>query len=135
VVGWATVELDRAEVEVGGSAEFGSALGRGPVTSSDVPPDRTLGAACRILRSAEGLEVVLLEPSTEGLLAAGLARHGEGSLVAYLLSDRGAVERARRGGFTVASERDGPFGRQRLVLAGQRDGPFLVLVGLPDLDG
>jgi hypothetical protein len=124
VVGWATVELDRAEAEVGGL------LGAGPTTVADAPADRAFGAACRILRAADGREVVLLEPSTEGLLAAGLARHGEGNLVAYLVVDGGATELARSAGFTLASERDGPFGRQRLVLVEPRHGPFLVIVGL-----
>ena len=126
LVGWATVELDRAEVEVA------RALGSGPTTVAVAPPDRALGAACRIVRVADGREVVLLEPSTEGRLAAALARHGEGSLATYLVVGGGAVERARSAGFTLGSECDGPCGRQRLVHSGPRQGPFLILAGLGD---
>ena len=62
-----------------------------------------LGARCRLLHFSEGRDVVLLEPSTEGRLAAALARYGEGILALYLLVDAGAPERARRAGFTLSS--------------------------------
>ena len=124
VTGWATVELDRAEEEV--AALLGHATG---VAVTEAAPDLVLGARCRILRSAD-TEIVLLEPSTEGRLAAGLARHGEGSLVAYLLADAAAPERARRSGFQLSNEGAGPFGRERLVRSVPRWGPFLVLAGL-----
>ncbi len=124
VTGWATVELDRAEAELAGLP--------GPsidVVVTEVAPDLALGARCRILRSAD-TEIVLLEPSTEGRLAAALARHGEGSLVAYLLVNAAAPERARRAAFTLSNESTGPFGRQRLVRSGPRWGPFFMLAGL-----
>ena len=124
VTGWATVELDRAEAEV--AALLGLATG---VTLTEAAPDLVLGARCRILRSAD-TEIVLLEPSTEGRLAAGLARHGEGSLVAYLLVTAAAPERARRARFQLSNEGAGPFGRERLVRSVPRWGPFLVLAGL-----
>ena len=89
-----------------------------------------LGARCRLLRFGDDREIVLLEPSTEGRLAAALARYGEGSLALYLLVDGGAPERARRAGFTLTSLGRGPFGPERLVIAGPRDGPFLILAGL-----
>ena len=124
VVGWATVELDRAEVEVAALASSGEPL----VQPAD--DERVLGARCRLLRFGDAGGVVLLEPSTEGRLAAALARHGEGSLALYLLADAGATERARRAGFTLTSAGRGPFGPERLVIAGPRDGPFLILAGL-----
>ena len=124
VVGWATVELDRAEVEVAALASRGEPLVR------QAHDERVLGARCRLLRFGDARDVVLLEPSTEGRLAAALARHGEGSLALYLLVDAGAPERARRAGFTLASLGRGPFGPERLVIAGPRDGPFLILAGL-----
>jgi hypothetical protein len=129
VPGWATVELGRAEVEVG-LAVGGAPAGPGTCVARDAPDERVLGARCRILRWSDGREVVLLEPSTEGPLAAALARYGEGSLVRYLLADGGATERARRAGFRLGSERPGPFGRERLVVAGPRWGPYLLLAGL-----
>ena len=123
IAGWATVELDRAEEEVRGA--FGE-LGDPEVST---PPDsRVLGARCRLLRFGDVRSVLLLEPSIEGRLAAGLARHGEGFLARYLLVDVGGVERARQARFTLSSEGRGPFGPERLVIVGPRSGPFLVIV-------
>jgi hypothetical protein len=129
--GWATVELDRAAVEVA-AAVVGGRADRVPVgpTIEAAQPDRLLGAACRLLRWAGGARTLLLEPSTEGRLAAALARHGEGPIVRYLLVDAGATERARRAGFRVSAEAAGPLGPERLVLIGPRDGPFVILAGL-----
>jgi hypothetical protein len=125
VGGWATVDLDRAEVEVADAlARFGN-----PQTGP-APDERVLGARCRKMQFKEGREVTLLEPSTEGRLAAALARYGEGNVVLYLLVDAGATERARRAGFTLTSQGRGPFGPERLVIAGPRYGPFLILAGL-----
>ena len=123
--GWATVELDRAHEEVAGLA-----AARGTATASVVGDDHVLGARCRLLRFADGGSILLLEPSTEGRLAAALVRHGEGFVARYLLVDGGAPDRARRAGFTISSGGHGPFGTQRLVHAGPRSGPFLVLAGL-----
>ena len=126
VAGWATVELDRAEIEV---ADALSALHdlRDPRVE-DAPDERVLGARCRLLRYAADRDTLLLEPSTEGRLAAALVRHGEGTVALYLLADAGAPERARRAGFGLSSQGRGPFGPERLVVAGPRWGPFLVLV-------
>ena len=125
VDGWATVELDRAEEEVAAAL-----AGLGEPEVSTVPDARVLGARCRLLRFGEARSVLLLEPSLEGRLAAALARHGEGLLARYLLADAGAPERARRAGFSLSSEGRGPFGRERLVIAGPRSGPFLLVAGL-----
>ena len=80
-IGWATVELDRAARELQGAGPFGTAL-----------RDVVLGASAR--RSPIGKErrptIALLEPDTEGLLAAALARFGEGVLAIYL----GPLDRA-----------------------------------------
>ena len=122
---WATVELDRAQEEV--AAAWAPA---GAASVSEVADDRVLGARCRLVSFADGQEVILLEPSIEGRLAAALARHGEGMVARFLLADRGATERARRAGFTVSSEGRGPFGPERLVVDGPRSGPFLVIAGL-----
>jgi hypothetical protein len=124
VVGWATVELDRAEVEVAVNIAMPGGLRVEPADD-----ERALGARCRLLRF-DARDVLLLEPSTEGRLAAALARHGEGSLALYLIADAGAAERARRAGFTLTSGVRGPFGSERLVIAGPRSGPFLILAGL-----
>ncbi len=125
IVGWATVELDRAEVEVASAL-----VTLGEPRIEPAADERLLGARCRLLRFGEHRDMLLLEPSTEGRLAAALARYGEGSVVLYLLAHIGAVERARRAGFTLSGEGRGPFGSERLVIAGPRYGPFLVLAGL-----
>ncbi|MCI0585151.1 MAG: hypothetical protein L0227_20035 [Chloroflexi bacterium] len=126
VVGWATVELDRAEEEVG-AILAGRDGARAPRVEAAIE-DRLLGARCRRLRTADELDVLLLEPSTEGRLAAALARHGEGFLARYHVVDPGASERARRAGFVLSSVGRGPLGPERLVIHGPRWGPFLLLV-------
>ena len=128
VGGWATVELNRAEIEVAVALAELHEL-RDPRVE-DAPDERLLGARGRFLQYADGRDMLLLEPSTEGRLAAALARYGEGSVALYLLVDAGAPERARRAGFRLSSEGRGPFGPERLVIAGPRWGPFLVIAGL-----
>ena len=79
-VGWATVELDRAESEL---AEW--LAGEAPDPADDVG-DPILGARAR-LRVADGLpgeKIVLLEPTTEGRLAGSLVRDGEGPCALYV---------------------------------------------------
>ncbi len=117
VTGWATVDLDRAARQVDGPSG---------ATSHGI--DDLLGARVRHLGEPAGAGV-MLEPTREGLLAAGLARHGEGPLAIYVRADRGAAARLRRGGFRRSAAAAGPFGPQRRVLVGRRDGPFVLLVG------
>jgi hypothetical protein len=123
VQGWATVDLDRAEEE--------QILARGWPPTQPAADDQPLGAYTRIARSLDRRDrIVLLEPSTEGLLAASLARHGEGFLVEYLVIDGSldeAVELARQEGLTLSSASSGPFGPERLVVGGPRWGPHLIL--------
>jgi hypothetical protein len=118
VIGWATIELDRAERDLGRQARKGS--------SPDLA-DPHLGAMARAANDG-GSDLLLLEPSTEGPLAAGLARHGEGPLALYLVVPPAAVERVRSAGFVLSPPTLGPLGQQRRVLTGPRDGPFLLLV-------
>ena len=72
-VGWATVELDRAARELAG------ALGSQPSSFGPTAGSEALGAyAWSAPGALDGdAAVILLEPSTEGRLAAHLARHGE----------------------------------------------------------
>lgn len=120
-VGWATVELDRAERELVAAAATPTAR------VSELAGDAVLGATCRLLDLGNGRELVLLEPSTEGPLAAALARHGEGPVALYLEVDTGTAERVRLAGFALARPGPGPFGSQRQVDLGRRDGPFVLL--------
>lgn len=122
-IGWATVELERAE------RELEAALGG---TWLEAETDGLLGATAR-LRSQplDGVLLAILEPSTEGLLAASLARFGEGVAAIYLA--RGV----RRGSTPVEHlevSRIGstPLGPARLVLRGPLWGPgVIVLEGTP----
>jgi hypothetical protein len=123
VRGWATVELDRAEREVVEARGWPAA----EAAANDIP----LGAFTRVARSPDGRDmIVLLEPSTEGRLAASLARHGEGFLVDYLLVNEGldeAVELVRQEGLTLSSATSGPFGPERLVASSPRWGPHVIV--------
>lgn len=117
-IGWATVELDRAERELSSVAGFEAA-----------PRDSALGAAARRSPIAERTRpaVVLLEPDTDGLLAAALARYGEGVDVVYLGPlDRADIDDTPR----LGPPRSGPLGSARLVIGRPRWGPHaLVLAG------
>lgn len=105
-VGWATVDADRL------ARDLVPSPGSAQSTRADATRDPVLGA--RLLpigRPPGGLfDVVLLEPDTEGPLAAGLARHGEGPAVVYV---------APASGIRAASAH----------LAGSRSGPWVVVVG------
>ena len=120
VPGWATVELARAA---------DAAPGLEPTTA-----DALLGAFAAIVHvgAAAPRQVVLLEPSTEGPLAAALARHGEGWVAGYLRGAlTGADRRLRAAGYSLSSVGRGPFGPERRVLVGRADGPFVLLVSEP----
>jgi hypothetical protein len=118
-IGWATVELDRAERELAGVGPFLAA-----------PGDVALGASARRSPLTKGgpPAIVLLEPDTEGLLAAALARFGEGVLVVYLGPlDRADVDDTPR----LGPPRPGPLGPARLVIGRPAWGPHvLVLAGV-----
>jgi hypothetical protein len=126
-VGWATVELDRAE------DELGPWLGMTPPDARADLPDAVLGARARV-RGGGGLPgeaVVLLEPATEGRLAASLARDGEGPCALYLrpadgLDTWAAAARAR--GVRLGVRGDGPLGVEALLLGGHAAGPHLILL-------
>lgn len=112
-IGWATVEGDRAIRELdGGMALEG---GAGPAEGwTELSRDASLGARVWRRGRADGLArpiVFVLEPDTEGRLAASLARFGEGVAVIYL-------------GY-------GSLGRARIVRGGKPWGPNVVVLGEP----
>ncbi len=136
-VGWATVEVDRAEAELdpwlaprtergGGGADDEEGAGTEP----------HLGARTR-RRGAGGLpagSIVLMEPSTEGRLVVSLARNGEGPCALYLAPRerlRAWLRAARDRGVRTSAVRPGPLGPSALVLGGATAGPHLVLVDAP----
>lgn len=125
-VGWATVELDRAATGLGSA---------GPWDVGSAEPDTLLGATARIGRADGGGPLaVLLEPFTEGRLAAFLARHGEAPVALYLAPRQGglaaAVRRLAEVGIRTRAGH-GPLGPAALVLGRAADEPQLVLVAVP----
>jgi hypothetical protein len=124
VRGWATVDLARAEREL-------AEVSPHPRDAVTVPDDTVLGARCRLLRSVAGdADIVLLEPSTEGRLAASLARFGEGFLVRYVVVAEGFPDLARRAaaaGLALSRPAPGPLGTECLVLGGPAWGPHVVV--------
>ena len=128
-IGWATVELERAAGEL--AAAFRQAGMPEPRWSPGARDD-LLGATTWVSREpwpAEGMDrppaIVLLEPDTEGRLAATLSRFDEGVAAAYLAPEPGVslVEAARLG-----RPGAGPLGSSRLVLARPAWGPNVVVL-------
>ena len=77
--------------------------------------------------------VALAEPSTEGRLAASLARNGEGPAGRYASlpdGDTVAAFRARAfaAGVGISTVVEGPFGPSALLLGGPVGGPHLIVV-------
>jgi len=116
-LGWATVDFDRA------AAELASELGFAVAEFLPTPDSIVLGARCRVAGAVlpGGTRLAILEPRTEGRLAAALARHGEGPLVTWARSSDGPGRRP-------ATVRAGPFGPERLQPGGPPQGPFLILI-------
>jgi hypothetical protein len=118
---WATVDRDRAASAAGGTAD-------------ELPPDELLGAFATLIPSGDDeAPIVLLEPSTEGILAATLVRHGEGPAGRYVaVEDGGDWDRlgpsAAAAGITLSRAAEGPFGRSRLITEPSRSGLHVVLV-------
>lgn len=139
-IGWATVDLERAAAEQAGDASAATSATAAttakataaPAATAPAPDDLLLGARCRLLTpSAGGMEVVLLEPSTEGRLAASLARFGEGPVVLYLRIPTRSLARLRvvapASGVHCSRPAPGPFGSSVLLLDGPPSGPHLVV--------
>jgi hypothetical protein len=133
-VGWATVELDRAAAALRpiDAAAGDPTLGE---PSSANARDELLGAGARLVgRPFDRPGLVLLEPSTEGRLAASLAHRGEGPAALYLapveVTLRAGVERLAAAGIRTRLGR-GPFGDAALVLGRTPGSPQLVLVAVP----
>jgi hypothetical protein len=122
-VGWATVELDRAAREL-------AHLLVGDADIVDGPASPILGARTRLGRTvaSDGREIwlAILEPMTEGRLAATLARAGEGWAATWTSSPAGSPPQP--GGSRLSAARPGPFGPERLILGGPPAGPHRLLV-------
>jgi len=130
-LGWATVELDRAERQL--SADLSLA----PGAFIEAPDSGVLGARCRVALDAVpgGVTLVILEPATEGRLSAALARHGEGPLAAWYVLDAGSdaampPSTMAPAGQLAPASRAGPFGPERIASDGAIHGLRRLLVGV-----
>jgi hypothetical protein len=129
VTGWATVELDRAEREL-----CERVPGRRFVTAV---ADPILGARARV-EAGRVPGLVLLEPFTEGRLAASLARFGEGPVALYLVVVPGSLDAlpsvAAGTNVRLSLPAPGPFGPSVLLAGARPWGPHLLLVEPPQPD-
>ena len=130
-IGWATVELERAAEDL--TAAFVRA-GMPEPAWAPAPREGLLGASAWVSHEwwptwtpDEPPAIALLEPDTEGRLAATLARFGEGVGAVYVApraSDaEGRIEPAR-----VGRPSGGPLGAGRLVLARPTWGPSVIVL-------
>ena len=103
-IGWATVDHERAQQELDDllAARCGRARARALGGNRSRSRARRLRLAARprppSRDAARGAVAVLLEPDTEGRVAAFLARFGEGVGVVYLGSGPGQAGELVRGG-------------------------------------
>ena len=119
---WATVDLERALRDLGVDVD-------GPAAPPAVE-DPLLGARVALVDTALG-RLAVAEPSTEGRLAATLARNDEGPAGRYVAVDLAPSELANRAtaaGVRLSSAAAGPFGRAVVVLGGRIGDPDLILV-------
>jgi hypothetical protein len=129
-LGWATVDSDRATAATQPDADF---------SFTTLPDDEQLGA--RVRGSLDPRPAILvLEPATEGRLAASLVRGGEGPAAIYLVAGGGGLERLATGWAArevaagagvdagTAAIRPGPLGPALLLPGGAAWGPHLLVV-------
>jgi len=102
-VGWATVDHERAQQELDGLLAGDAAAALGPWV--ELERDPALGAAAWgriagpvVAGTSARPSLILLEPDTEGRLAAFLARFGEGVAVIYLGQGSARPGEVLRGG-------------------------------------
>jgi hypothetical protein len=130
-LGWATVDLDRA------AAAWPSLRWGG------VPRDALVGARALLgepVPAGEGRTVwgpgtrlLLLEPDTEGRIAAALARHGEGPAALYVALPAAVIAAARPRLATLGVRvvrGAGPFGPEMALAGPPPSGPTVVLLRL-----
>ena len=115
-LGWATVDTARASTEL---AEFGP--------FRPARDDPILGASCAVGGSMD-ICLTILEPVTEGRLAATLARHDEGPAVLWLSGHPRADGPAA---IRLSTAVLGPFGDERLLLGGPLGGPHILVLHAP----
>jgi len=146
-LGWATVEIERAARDLGWAG------------STTIADDLLLGARAAVARAVPSgrpddapepapvptprpraepgtaVPLVLLEPSTEGLLAGALARRGEGPMAVYVTAPHAVAARALgaadAAGARIVRADSGPLGPAALIRQPGPPGPFLLVVPVP----
>jgi hypothetical protein len=113
-LGWATVETERGTAELADYGPFEAAADEAILGARSVvgPP------------GPDAFRVAIVEPSTEGRLAATLARHDEGPAVLWVAGTPPAD-------IPLSTPAHGPFGNERLVLGGRLGGRHLIVVEPP----
>ncbi len=116
-VGWATVELERATMELADE------LGLPPDVFMPAGDSVLLGARCLVATAVlpGGRSLAILEPLAEGRLAGTLARLGEGPAAVWSTTDASVTA-------NLARTQPGPFGPERLVPGGPPFGPHRLLI-------
>ena len=118
---WATVDTARAVAQLTRDAPDAAPF-------EPAAPEALLGGSSLVGRVVAGrVRLVILEPATEGRLAATLARHDEGPAALWLAGDGRALPADVR----LSTAADGPFGSERLVLGSPLWGPHLLVVEEP----
>ena len=113
-LGWATVDTERGSAELADYGPFQPAA-----------DEAILGARSVVGPPGTGnLRVAIVEPNTEGRLAATLARHDEGPAVLW-------VAGTPQVDLLLSTAARGPFGSERLVLGGRLGGRHLIVVERP----
>jgi hypothetical protein len=121
-LGWATVDADRAiaATQAGADRSF-----------TRLPDDEHLGALVHASLTKKPATLVL-EPVTEGRLAATLARGGEGPAAVYVAAGIGSLDRlaaaVRAAVGAPAAVRPGPLGPSLLLPLGAAWGPHVLVV-------
>jgi len=110
-VGFATVEMGR------GARDVAERFGVDPGAFRLAADESWLGAVARVARLG-GARLVVLEPTTEGRVAAALARFGEGPVAVYVGLPGPASGSVRRG----------PLGAGSLVPGSPAWGPFTIVL-------
>lgn len=131
---WATVDLERVLRELGleparAAATVDDPLLGGRVLDLDQPVPAAVGAA--VAGRVGPRRIALAEPSTEGRLAAFLARHGEGPAGRYVgvaLDVAAIATRAAAAGIPLSRPEIGPFGPEVIVLGSGLGSPYLIVV-------
>jgi hypothetical protein len=140
-LGWATVDLDRVAAAWAGvrwaAAPRDSLVGARALLGG---PDTTGRDATGAGIVPQGLTVttLLLEPDTEGRLAAALARHGEGPAVLYIGLRAVALARARTRLARLrvpVSAGPGPFGPGIAIAGTPAWSPTLIILPARGPDG